>query len=288
MSGFKAWWLAARPRTLPASLAPILVGSAFAYSTPDFSFGLALVALLCALVLQVMVNFANDLFDAERGIDSAARLGPARMVHLGLISQSQMRGALWLCAALALLLGGVLITYGNLWLAPVGLACLVAAYAYSGGPYPIASLGLGELVAFLFFGPVAVVGSYLIHSPAVPAAVWLSSVVIGLPVAAIMLVNNIRDCVTDAAAGKRTLAVRLGMRPAQLIYLLLLNGSVLLLWLQVSASLLGLLLLLLSTLFAALLGRCIYRMRAEQLNQLLALTAQYVLYQAFCVALLLA
>jgi 1,4-dihydroxy-2-naphthoate octaprenyltransferase len=214
--GAKAFWLGARPRTLGASIVPVLVGSA-----PFESFLLAGLALLVGVGMQVGVNYANDYFDGVRGVDTAERLGPPRMVAMGMASPRAVATAAGIAFAIAAVAGLVLALLTSLWLLLIGAIALLAAVLYSGGPRPYAGLGLGEVAVFAFFGLVATVGSAYVQLSALPAELrpaglgvepeyWLLGAGIGVLAVAILVANNLRDIPTDAASGKRTLAVRLG------------------------------------------------------------------------------
>ncbi len=203
-----AYWLAIRPRTLPASLAPVVLGVSLA--RPSLAGASAIAIALGAVLLQIVSNLANDLFDFERGRDTAQRLGPPRAAQLGLLSPTQLRWALLLTSALALLLGSYLVALGGWLIVGVGLSSLLAALAYTAGPYPLGPKGLGDLFAFLFFGPVAVLGTVYLLSAPLSGQVWLASAVPGLLVTNILVVNNLRDHAEDQQTGKQTLAVRFG------------------------------------------------------------------------------
>lgn len=212
------WILALRPKTLPASISPILLGSALAYSEASFNVLVFIVALLCAVFLQIAVNLANDLFDAQSGVDGVQRLGPVRVAQSGLISHSKLRIALYSTVSIAALLGLLLCGLSSWWLLLFGLASLLGVFLYSGGPYPLASHGLGEVTVLIFFGWLAVMGSYFVQTNALSVLALGYGSVAGLMSAAIMLVNNLRDIPTDAPAGKRTLAVRLGEQRSRWLY----------------------------------------------------------------------
>ncbi len=204
------WIEGARPRTLPAALAPVLAGSAIAWFERSFSPLLAALALVVALALQVGVNFANDYSDGIRGTD-AARVGPLRLVGSGLVEPRRVRSAAFGCFALSALAGlAVVLVTGHWWLLGVGAAAIAAAWYYTGGRRPYGYLGLGELFVFLFFGLVAVTGTVYIQVGRIPAATWWTAIAIGALACAILVANNLRDLDGDRAAGKRTLATRLG------------------------------------------------------------------------------
>ncbi len=174
--------------------------------------------MLCALLLQIAVNLANDYFDFKSGIDTEERLGPVRVTQSGLLDPSKVRNAMIACLLLALLVGSLLIYHGGWPIAILAAASILGALGYSGGPYPLASHGLGEVAAFIFFGLVAVVGSYYLQAHDTSVAAWILGSAIGLFNAAVMLVNNTRDIPTDAKAGKRTLAVKIGEGQARVLY----------------------------------------------------------------------
>jgi len=213
------WLLAARPRTLFAALAPVALGSALAAHQQRFQPVAALLCAAFALLAQIGANFANDYFDHRRGADSADRLGPTRAVAAGLISPKAMLGAALGALALAAVAGSGLIHYGGWSMIVIGAASLLTALAYTGGPFPLAYHGLGEVCAFVFFGLVAVLGTYVVQAgwPAPPAA-WVAAAACGALAVNILLVNNIRDRATDERAGKRTLVVQQGRPFAQRLF----------------------------------------------------------------------
>jgi 1,4-dihydroxy-2-naphthoate octaprenyltransferase len=221
----EAWVIAARPHTLPAAAAPVVVGVGLAVAEGSFAPWPALAALVGALCIQVGTNFANDYFDAEKGVDSDDSEGFTRVTQAGLIPPGQVRAAMVAAFAAAVFVGTYLVVVGGLPILVVGLAGVASGYAYAGGPFPLGSNGLGDLFVFVFFGLVAVTGTYYVQAaaavPEVPVApppgtVPPEAVVASLPAAgvstAILVVNNVRDLETDRAAGKRTLAVIVGYR----------------------------------------------------------------------------
>nr|WP_300142787.1 1,4-dihydroxy-2-naphthoate polyprenyltransferase [Propionicimonas sp.] len=210
MASLAEWVEGARPRTLPAALAPVLAGSAIAWFENAFSALLAGLALVVALALQVGVNFANDYSDGIRGTD-AARVGPLRLVGSGSARPRHVLAAALTSFGIAALAGlAVVVITGHWWLLAVGGAAIAAAWFYTGGRRPYGYLGLGELFVFVFFGLVAVTGTVYIQVGAVSAATWWTAVAIGALACAILVANNLRDLDGDRAAGKRTLATRLG------------------------------------------------------------------------------
>ena len=220
-----AWLLAARPKTLPAAVAPVLVGCAVARAEGAFDIGAAIAAFAVALLLQIAANLANDVADYRRGADTADRLGPPRATQRGLISAERMTAATAIVLALAAVPGLYLIWRGGLALAVLGILAMLAAVAYTAGPKPFGYLGLGELFVFLFFGPVAVAGTAYVMTGRVSPLALAASLPVGFLVTAILVVNNLRDIETDRAAGKRTLAVRLGAAATRREYATLVAGA---------------------------------------------------------------
>ena len=221
---WRAWLLAARPRTLAVSIGPVAVGSAVAASEGGARAGPALAALLGALLLQVGSNFANDVFDFEKGADTEERIGPARAAQLGLLSPHQMRVGTALVFAAAALMGLYLIGVAGWPVAVVGGVSILAALTYTGGPWPFGYHGLGDPAVFLFFGVVAVVGTDYVQTLAFSWRALAASLPVGALATAILVVNNVRDIENDARAGKRTLAVRLGRRGGRIEYAALVLG----------------------------------------------------------------
>jgi len=213
-----AQWLAgARPRTLPAALAPVLVGTGAAVALDGFRLVPALLALLVALALQVAVNYANDYSDGTRGTDTD-RVGPMRLVGSGAAPPRQVLLAAGIAFGVAALAGLVLAAVSSWWLVAVGAVCIGAAWTYTGGPVPYGYRALGEVFVFVFFGPVAVVGTTFVQTGSVEGLAAAASLPVGLLIVAILVVNNLRDLAGDAAVGKRTLAVLLGDRATRFFY----------------------------------------------------------------------
>lgn len=287
ISPFKAWLLAARPRTLPASVAPVLVGIAAAIFHDGFKLYPALAALAGALLLQIGVNLANDYFDFVKGIDTSERLGPMRVTQSGLISPERVRRGMLVIFGLAAAVGLYLIWVAGWPILLVGLVSMVSALAYSGGPFPLASHGLGDLFVFVCFGLIAVCGTYYVQALDLTWQVVVLAVVVGFLITAILVVNNLRDIETDKKAGKRTLAVMIGQRGTRIEYSMLLTGSYLiliLLWLPGLVSH-GFLLPLLSLPMAFSLIRFIDHNSGPALNEALAGTAKLALLFSFLLSL---
>lgn len=220
------WVAGARPRTLPAAVVPVAVGMGAAIGTEggDVVWWRVLVALAVSLLLQIGVNYANDYSDGVRGTDDV-RVGPMRLVASGTASPSAVKKAALACLGLAALAGLALAATTSWWLIAVGLAAILAAWGYTGGPKPYGYLGLGELFVFTFFGLVATVGTTYVAIEDVPWVAWPAACGVGFLACALLVVNNLRDIPTDTASGKRTLAVRLGDRATRVLYLALVAGA---------------------------------------------------------------
>ncbi len=214
----RAWILAARPATLTAAIVPVLVGSAVAQAVGGFRLGPALAALVGAMLIQIATNFANDVFDHEKGADTEERLGPTRATASGLLTAKQMRAALVTTLALTLIPGVYLVWVGGWPIVIIGITSMLSGVAYTGGPYPLGYHGLGDVFVFVFFGLVAVCGTVFVQANTIPLLAWLAACAVGAIATAILVVNNVRDRETDVKAGKRTLAVRLGKRGGLIEY----------------------------------------------------------------------
>jgi 1,4-dihydroxy-2-naphthoate octaprenyltransferase len=221
-SAVRIWVMAARLRTLPAAIAPVLVGTSLALGDGTFHPLSFLAALLGSIFIQVGTNLSNDYSDARRGADTEDRLGPVRVTAGGLVPPSQVLRATYVSFGLAIACGAYLIAVAGWELLAVGAASILAGVLYTGGPRPYGYEGLGELFVFLFFGIVAVVGSYFVQVQELPWEAFVCAVPVGLLASAILVVNNVRDLETDRRAGKRTLAVRLGRERTRALYVAML------------------------------------------------------------------
>lgn len=271
----RLWLQAIRPRTLPAGAAPVVVGSAAAFSVGEFRPLPALAALAGALLLQVAANLANDYHDWKNGADTAERSGPVRVTQQGLIPPRQVKLAYRLVLLMVVPVGGYLASLGGWPILAIGLAGMLCAVAYTGGPLPLGYLGLGDLLVFVFFGPIAVAGTYVVQVGRWDALALLAGVPVGLLATAILVVNNHRDADTDRAAGKKTLAVRLGRDAMRGFYGLLLLAAFV-----VPAALIGwpgALVLLAAPLAIAPLRAMWDQVDGPRLNRALAQTAQLLL-----------
>ena len=278
--------MAARPRTLPAAVAPVLVGTSLAIRYGTFHALAFIAALLGAMAIQIGTNLSNDYSDARRGADTDERIGPVRVTAGGLVPPRQVLIATYLTFAAAVLCGVYLIAIAGWALLAVGAASILAGVLYTGGPRPYGYAGLGEVFVFLFFGIVAVSGSYFVQRRALPWQAFVLAVPVGLLIAAILVVNNVRDIDTDRRAGKRTLAVRLGRGRTRVLFAVIVAAAFVTSWVPWFAGSLSAWLLL--TLAAAPLALGVVatvRTHSDgpSLNSALARTAKLAL--AFCLLL---
>jgi 1,4-dihydroxy-2-naphthoate octaprenyltransferase len=225
LSALRLWLVAARPRTLPAAIAPVLVGTSLAIGEGTFRPLAFASALIGSVFIQIGTNLSNDYSDARRGADTEDRLGPVRVTAGGLMPPRTVLIGTWVAFGIAAAAGVYLIATAGWELLLVGAASILAGVLYTGGPRPYGYEGLGELFVFLFFGVVAVVGSYFVQTERLEGVAFALSVPVGLLSAAILLVNNIRDADTDRRAGKKTLAVRLGRDGARKLFLIAVGGA---------------------------------------------------------------
>jgi 1,4-dihydroxy-2-naphthoate polyprenyltransferase len=219
ISPARAWILATRPATLPAAAVPVIVGAAAAVSDgASFRPWVFVATLICALLIQIGTNFANDYSDFQRGADNEGRLGPLRVTQSELISQAAVQRGIVVAFGLALIVGASLVWIGGLPILLIGILSVISGLAYTGGPFPFGYHGLGDLFVFIFFGLIAVTGTAYLQSGAWTLFPFLLSIPIGLIVTNVLVINNLRDRPTDIAAGKRTLATRLGDRATRAQY----------------------------------------------------------------------
>jgi 1,4-dihydroxy-2-naphthoate octaprenyltransferase len=287
--GARVWLLASRPATLPAAIAPVLVGTAAATLGEDVRWGMFLAALFASMLIQIGTNFVNDLADFQRGADDAGRIGPTRATQAGLVTAKQMGVATVLTFAAVGALGIYLTVEAGWPVLAAGAASIGAGFLYTGGPWPYGYHGLGDAFVFAFFGVVAVMGSYFVQVEGLSWEAFAGAVPVGLTVTAILVVNNLRDVPTDRRTGKRTLAVVLGEGFARAEYTALVLGAFALVpilaaadllpwWSMVTWVVLPLGLLLVRTVLGGMEGR--------GLNRVLKLTGQ--LHLGFGVLLALA
>jgi 1,4-dihydroxy-2-naphthoate octaprenyltransferase len=218
MATLGQWAEGARPRTLPAAIAPVVVGTGLAINADSLRIGRACLALVVALALQIGVNFANDYSDGIRGTDNK-RVGPVRLVGQGMASPRNVRLAAFIAFGIACLAGlALVIATQAWWLLIVGVACVSAAWLYTGGPKPYGYHGLGEVFVLIFFGLVPVVGTYFVQTGAITLAAVIASIGVGTLACAVLVTNNLRDLPSDQQAGKNTLAVRIGVQRTRTLY----------------------------------------------------------------------
>jgi 1,4-dihydroxy-2-naphthoate octaprenyltransferase len=290
LSPLRVWWMAIRPRTLPAAVAPVIAASALAFYDGMFRWDAALAALLGALFLQIGANLANDVYDYQKGADTSQRVGPTRVTQAGLLTPAQVKMGMAVVFGLAALCG-VYLTLISGWLViAIGVLSIISAVLYTAGPYPLGYNGLGDLFVFLFFGLAAVAGTYYVHTRTVSLTAVALSVPIGALVVNILVVNNLRDIPTDTLSGKRTLAVRFGADWTRKEYLSLTVLAYLAPLLMALSGLVSpwILLCWLSIPKAIPLVRQIYTESGRALNRTLAGTGQLELLYCLLMALGLA
>jgi 1,4-dihydroxy-2-naphthoate octaprenyltransferase len=278
VSPFSAWLLATRPKTLPAAISPVLVGCCLAWAEGGFDVVSALAAFAVALLLQIAANLANDVADFRRGADTPDRVGPVRVTQGGLIPARHVVMATVAVLIAAAVPGLYLVWRGGWVLALLGLLAIAAAVTYTAGPKPFGYLGLGELVVFLFFGPVAVDGTAYVMTHQISQLALLASTAMGCLVTAILVVNNLRDIDTDRVAGKRTLAVRIGRGATRWEYAALIAAAYMMptiMWVMTSQP--GPLLAWATAPLAILLVRQVWNVGGRALNTVLAGTARLCL-----------
>lgn len=276
----KNWLLAIRPKTLPAAAAPVLIGAAMAFGDGLHHFPTAVLCLLGALAIQIGTNLANDYYDFKKGTDTPQRVGPVRVTQAGLISPSRVKTAFIAAFAFSALICALLVQRGGWPIAAIGIAAILSGIFYTAGRYPLGYLGLGDVFVFVFFGPVAVGGTYYVQSFELNAAVILAGIAPGLFSMAILTVNNLRDMESDARSGKRTLAVRFGRSFAQSEYLFcVLGGSLVpvVIYLVIQDHLPVLACVLTSLMAVPLIETVLTREDGESLNSALAATGKILL-----------
>lgn len=287
LSLFQRWLLAIRPKTLPASIAPVLVGSAAAFSTGHFRWIPVLIILLTSVLIQIGANLVNDVVDYNHGTDKEDRLGPMRVTQAGVLTPRQVWAGAFVVLGASALAGVYLVILGGVPILITGLACILAALAYSTGPFPLSRNGLGDLFAFLLFGILGVCGTAFLVAGFLPPFAWLGGAGVGALVTAILIVNNIRDMASDRRAGRTNIPILLGRKGGEIefaamlgiaflspVFLVLIYQStiwVFMCWLSIPA--------------AVTLMRKIHTAPIDQgFNRLLALTAQLLLLYSVLLA----
>jgi len=218
ISPAKAWLLAVRPKTLPAAIVPVVVGSALAYADETFRLYPALAALVCSLLIQIGTNLANDYFDFLKGADRADRKGPVRVVQSGIIAPGTVRNAMIVVFGAAFLLGLYVVAIAGIPILIIGILSIIFAVLYTAGPFPLAYIGLGDVFVFIFFGIIAVMGTYYVQALEWTRSAFIASLPVGALATAILVVNNYRDVDEDRISGKKTIVVRFGRRFALWLY----------------------------------------------------------------------
>lgn len=274
---FQYWILASRPKTLPAAVVPVMVGSALAINQGKFYPFYSVVALVCSLLIQIGTNFTNDLYDHLKGADTEKRKGPLRVLSAGLISVKEMRNAIFIVFGLTFILGLYLVYVTDWKILAIGIFSIIAGLAYTAGPYPLAYHGLGDLFVFLFFGIIGTMGTYYLHHLEFTFVSFLVSLPVGALITNILIVNNYRDIEEDKVAGKNTLAVILGREFSryEYIFFLLLSFVVpFILYFKFNFSE-TIFLPYLSFPLAILLAKMIFNYQGQQLNKTLEVSAKY-------------
>ncbi len=277
---WNTWGLAVRLRTLPAAAAGVITGSALAWYDGYFRFDAALACLLTAILLQIGSNLANDVFDYERGTDTAERAGPLRVTQAGLLTSSQVKMGMLVVFGLAGLCGLYLAWLGGWPIILLGIAAIVSAIAYTGGPFPLGYYGMGDVFVFLFFGLASVAGTYYVQAGFVSTAAWWMAVPPGLIITAILVVNNLRDLENDRKAGKHTMAVILGEKGARTEYWICMAVAYLVMPLAAGLNIIPWLSLITwaSLPLAIRTARIVFTQKGRPLNAALAGTGQVALF----------
>jgi 1,4-dihydroxy-2-naphthoate octaprenyltransferase len=276
-SKFYSWIIASRPKTLPAALVPVMVGSSLAYNQGRFYVIYSIIALICSLLIQIGTNFTNDLYDYLNGADTHKRKGPLRVISAGLISPHEMRIGIFLTYALTFLLGLYLVYVTDWKTLLIGVSSIIAGLAYTAGPFPLAYKGLGDIFVFLFFGIVGTMGTYYLHHQEFNFISFLVSLPVGALITNILIVNNYRDIEEDKQVGKKTLAVLLGKnfsRYEYIFFLLIAYTVPIILFFKFNFNT-TIFSPYISFPFAVILSRMIFNFEGEQLNKTLELSAKY-------------
>ncbi len=275
-SKFQSWILASRPKTLLASVVPVMVGTALAINVGKFNLLVSSVALVCSLLIQIGTNFTNDLYDYLKGADTISRKGPQRVLISGLISVKDIKQGIFITFFSAFILGLYLVYIGGMIILVIGILSITAGLAYTAGPYPLAYKGLGDIFVFMFFGLIGTMGTFYLHTNEISLAAFLSSIPVGSLITNILVVNNYRDIETDKIAGKNTLAVKLGKTFTQYQFIFLIVVSFitpLALFLFFDLSI-WIFLPYITLPIAYNIIRMLFTLNGEQLNKTLELTAK--------------
>lgn len=271
------WILASRPRTLPAAAVPVIVGSAAAINSGKFYPLLSVLALICSLLIQIGTNFTNDLYDFLKGADTVKRKGPLRVLASGMVSAGEMKTAIIIVFGTAFLIGLYLVNNAGMFILIIGVLSIAAGLAYTAGPYPLAYNGLGDVFVFLFFGIAGTVGTEYLHTHEISAVALISAIPVGALITNILVVNNYRDIEEDRAAGKNTLAVKIGrsLTRVQYVFLLVLSMLTPLILFTVYNFSPWIFLPYLTIPVIIILVRMMYTLQGKELNKTLELTAKF-------------
>ena len=274
----KNWLLAIRIKTLTAAISPVIIGSALAYHDGSFKGVIFIIILIASILIQIGANIANDVYDFEKGSDRFDRLGPIRVTQAGLISPRKMKHGMGIVFSLAICFGALLVNEGGWPIVYIGLASIVAGIAYTGGPYPLGYHGWGDVFVFIFFGLIAVPGTYYLHLGYITKLSIYVGVAMGMLSSALLLVNNIRDIDTDQLSGKKTLAVRIGKNASRVQYMvLILLPFALPIYFWWSYNKMSLLILLFLFPYSIHLIKKIYFLKGAKLNNLLENTSHFII-----------
>jgi 1,4-dihydroxy-2-naphthoate octaprenyltransferase len=286
-SKYNAWLLASRPKTLLAAVVPVMVGSALAISMKKFFLPYSIVALLCSILIQVGTNFTNDLYDFLKGSDTVKRKGPRRVLATGLISVTEMRNAIILVFGLTFLLGLYLVFSVGILILWVGLFSIFAGIIYTAGPFPLAYNGLGDVFVFIFFGIVGTMGTFYLHTQEISFLSFIVSIPVGALITNILVVNNFRDIEEDREANKKTLAVILGREFSRWQFIILILISYLTsfsLYFQFDFDF-GIFLPFVTIPISFILMKMLYRLKGEELNKTLELSAKFAGVYGLCLSI---
>lgn len=286
ISKIDTWILASRPKTLLAAVVPVLIGTSIVSFETKVNFLAGLIALICAILIQVGTNFVNDLYDFLSGADTETRKGPTRALASGMISVTEMKIAVFIVFLVTFLLGLYLV-YISTWITLlIGILSIFAGIAYTAGPYPLAYNGLGDVFVFLFFGIVGTVGTYYVQVVDISTLVFWASIPVGALITNILVVNNYRDIDEDRVVGKNTLAVKMGRKFTRYQYLIFMILSYLILFVVYFTYNQSLFVFLpfLTLPIAIRLIRMIFKYRGEELNSTLELTAKLSAFYGFLFA----
>ncbi|MCW9065661.1 MAG: 1,4-dihydroxy-2-naphthoate polyprenyltransferase [Ignavibacteriaceae bacterium] len=286
-SKLQSWLLASRPKTLLAAVVPVMVGSALAISMKKFFLPYSIIALLCSILIQVGTNFTNDLYDFLKGSDTVKRKGPRRVLASGLISVNEMRTSIILVFGLTFLLGLYLVFSVGILVLWVGLFSISAGIIYTAGPFPLAYNGLGDVFVFIFFGIVGTMGTFYLHTQEISFLSFIVSIPVGALITNILVVNNFRDIEEDREANKKTLAVILGREFSRWQFIILIFISYLTLfslYFQFDFDF-GIFLPFVTIPISLILMKMLYRLKGEELNKTLELSAKFAGVYGLCLSI---